>query len=192
VRTRYFPFQWPRAQSDLGLSMTLLVPLVLTLLLMLAFIWAVWTKPRKNLNDTRLTINEFLPIHHREYEDVSNRLARYEELLRQIQSERRETALTYVNALHDDFVRVERLINHATKFLPEVKFSDECERLFRALWFRLEFRWLRLSIRVGFSPVARLGALTREVRNLAEWADKVIAQVARECGLPVLESDLNR
>jgi hypothetical protein len=34
--------------------------------------------------------------------------------------------------------------------------------------------------------------LTQKIQTLSDWADTALEQVAREHGLPVLQSDLNR
>ena len=167
------------------ISLGLLVILVLA-------VWALHDSSRKPPQNARLAINDFLPIHHREYEEVERRLTEYEAILEKIRLERHEVALRYLHALRDDFVRVERLLNHAAKFLPDIKLADECERFLRGLKFRVEYRIVRACIRVGFVPAVRLGDLTRQVRIFADWADRALAEVAREYGLPVLDSDLNR
>jgi hypothetical protein len=142
--------------------------------------------------DSRLTIHDLLPIHYREYEQVERRLTEYEALLQRIRLERHNVALHYADALRDDFMRVECLLNHAAKFLPDIRLADECERFLGGLKFRAEYYIVRACIGAGFVPDFWLGVLTRQVRVFSDWADRALAEVARAYGLPVLNSDLQR
>jgi hypothetical protein len=139
-----------------------------------------------------VTLEQLIPVHYREYALLSDRLAHYDELLRDIESERRDAALAYLDALQADFIRMEHLLRHAAKFMPDLKVRNELGRLFRSFSFRLECRSLRLCIRLGFVPCMRLGALTREVTNLGKWTNQVLYQIASQQGLPALQADLNR
>lgn len=138
------------------------------------------------------SVTELLPEHYREFGALAVHLAGYDDLLRQIQLARREAVLMYLDHLHEDFSRVERLLNHATKFIPDVSPVNELSRFVRGIWFRLELRALRIGVQFGFMPSARFGAVTREVARLAQWAEKVLAEVASHPGLPNLRADLNR
>ena len=166
-----------------------LIGLVLLLLSLKLFFQK--SAPRSE-NGRALTVLEFLPVHHREFEEVEHRLSEYDVLLQRIHSERREVALGYLDALRDDFLRVERLLSHAAKFLPDITLQGEGERLWVGLRFRLEYRVARLRTRLGFVPAVQIEVLTRQVRLLAQRADEALDLVARECGLPILQSDLNK
>lgn len=139
-----------------------------------------------------LNVNELLPGHFREFGVLAAHLARYDDLLRQVQRARREAALTYLGNLYEDFNSVERLLNHATKFIPDIRPINELARFSRGVWFRLQLRMLRISVQFGFVPSARFHAVTREVARLTAWAEAVLAQVASHPGLPNLRADLNR
>ena len=143
-------------------------------------------------HDPPLNIRDFRPIHHHEFEEVEHRLAEYDAMLQRIHCERREVALSYLNALRDDFVRVQQLLTHAAKFLPEVTLEGEGERLWVGLRFRFECGLARLWIKAGIVPAGQLRLLTRQVRMLALCADQALAEIAREHGLRVLQADLNR
>jgi hypothetical protein len=160
-------------------------------LLIAALVALLWRNSRKRPPHT-LTINDFLPIHHHQFEEVDRRLAEYEELLRKIQSERREFALKYLAELRADFEKVTELLNRAAKFLPEITLSGERERFWVGVKFRAEYRLVQLQIWFGLVPAEHLKALTAKVRLLAHSADGFLNEIAREHGLPVLESDLNR
>lgn len=156
----------------------------------LALVWALAShRPARR---PRLTLDELILVHHREYALVSAHLTECDQLLRRIRLEQRETALGYLDVLRGDFLRLDRLLNHAVKFLPDLKPQEEFGRFARALRFRLEFRLLRLSIQVGLMPSTRLQALTREIAELGAWAERVLGQAAIRSGLPSLQADLNR
>jgi hypothetical protein len=161
-------------------------------LLMLSCLGLCRRHSKSPTRSRELKINDLLPIHYREFEAVEQRLLEYEALLQRIHSEHREAALTYMEGLKDDFARVERLINHAMKFLPEISVAEEAVRFLVGVKFRFGYQLARLEVELGISPARQLKALTRKVRMLVDLADRVLAQTAREHGLPVLESDLNR
>ena len=137
-------------------------------------------------------IKDFYPIHHREYEAVEERLAEYEDILRRVGAEHRTASLRYLDAIRDDFLRVEKLLNHGAKFMPELTFEGEARRAWLSIQYRLEFKFARLKIRCGIHATGQLRSLTQKVRLMARMADELLNQVAREQGLPVLENDLNR
>jgi hypothetical protein len=162
---------------------------LLLLLVSLGFFFRS-SSPRPEHNQP-LTIDDFLPVHHREFEELERRLAEYNAVLQRIQAERRDAALAYLEALRGDFRGVQQLLNHAAKFLPELTLEGEGERIWLGLKFRFEYRLARLQILLGFVPPARLKALTWKVRLLAHCADRALNEIAREHGLRVLKSDLN-
>ena len=123
---------------------------------------------------------------------MEDRLSECGASLQRIHSERCEVALRYLDALRDDFLRVERLLNHAAKFLPDITLQGEGARLWVGLRFQLEYRVARLRTRLGFVPAVQMEVLTRQVRLLAQRADEALELVAREYGLPLLQSDLNK
>jgi hypothetical protein len=167
--------------------------LVLVVLLLLLFVFLLFrNSDSQNRKEPLVRINDFLPTHYFEFEQVERRLAGLEEALQRIQSERRAVALGYLDALREEFIRVQRLLNHAAKFLPELTIAGEVERLWLGIRFRVEYRLTRLWIQLGFAPAAQLQGLTRHVRRFAEWTDQALAAIAREHGLSVLQSDLNQ
>lgn len=165
--------------------------LSLPALLIAVLVAMLWRSSRKKPSET-LTISDFLPVRHFQFEEVDRRLAEYEEMLRKIQTERCEFALKYLAELRADFEKVTELLNRAAKFLPEITLSGEADRFWVAFKFRVEYRLVHLQIRFGLVPAGHLKALTAKVRLLAHSADRFLNEIAREHGLPVLESDLNR
>jgi hypothetical protein len=146
-------------------------------------------RPRQK---TTLGIHDFYPIHHREYEVVQERLSEYEAILQRVNAEHRSTALTYLDAVREDFMRTEKLLNRGVKFLSEPRLNQELYRAWIGIQFRLEFRFARLKVRCGMRATNQLRSLTQMVRLIAGWADDILNQIAREQGLPILEDDLNR
>jgi hypothetical protein len=166
-----------------------LVPLLL-LVLAGKLLWP--RSERKRAAASPSNISEFLPVHHREFPDVERRLAEYGEIGRKVRAERRAAALAYLDSLYQDFLRVERLLNRAAKFLPEVTMKGESERVRIGLNFRIGYWIARQQIIFGLDVGSRLKDLTQKIQTLSDWADTALDQVAREHGLPVLQSDLNR
>jgi hypothetical protein len=138
-----------------------------------------------------IRINDLLPVHYRHFEEVDRRLAEYEEVLRGIQCERREFALVYLAELRGDFERVEQLLNHAAKFLPEITVRGESKRFWIGVKFRIQYRLVELQVRFGAVPAWHLKAMTANVRFLARSADVFLKEIAQKQGLGALESDLN-
>jgi hypothetical protein len=141
---------------------------------------------------TAFGIHDFYPIHHREYEVVKERLAEYETILQRVSAEHRYTALKYLDAVRNDFMRTEKLLNRGVKFLSEPSLNKELYRAWIGIQFRMEFRFARLKVRCGMKATNQLKSLTQMVRLIAGWADDLLNEIAREQGLPVLENDLNR
>lgn len=139
-----------------------------------------------------IRIDDLLPVHCHHFEEVDRRLAEYEEVLKGIQFERREFALVYLAELRGDFERVEELLDHAAKFLPEITVRGESERLWVGVKFRVQYRLVALQVRCGIVPARHIKALTAKVRFLARSADLFLNAIARKHGLGVLESDLNK
>jgi hypothetical protein len=90
------------------------------------------------------------------------------------------------------FLRVEQLLNRAAKFLPEVTVQGESRRVWVGLKFRFGYWMARQQIVLGLDVATRLKNLAQKLQTLSDCADAALSQVAREYGLPVLQSDLNR
>jgi len=160
--------------------------LLLTALLVLA------SKNSRKTSADMKSINDFFPVHHHHFEEVNDRLTEYEETLRKVQADRRDFTLKYLAYLRADFEQVAQLLNLAAKFVPEITLRGEIERFWMLTRFRLEYRLAQLQVRFGVTPTIRLKFLTERVRLLARSADRFLSDIAREHGLHVLKSDLNR
>jgi hypothetical protein len=171
-----------------------MVLLLFTTLVSCGFAAAVcsWFLRKSRPESAVRNVIELMPEHDQDFATVSSDLKQYEQLLRRVQRARRDAAIAYLDDLLNDFVRVQRLLNHAAKFVPDLSPADELNRFARGIWFPVEVRLVRLSVQCGWTPVARLGAMTREVSKLADWANTVLARVATGPGLPGLRADLNR
>lgn len=163
---------------------------VLLLSWSLVALYRVWRpKPQRK---QAYGIQDFYPVHHREYEAVERRLAEYAAILQQVGAQHRSTALRYLDAIRDDFERVERLLNYGTKFLPDISLEEELRRAWLSIQYRLEFKLARLKVRWGINATVQMKSLTQKVRLMARMADHLLNEVAHEHGLRVLEDDLNR
>lgn len=159
-------------------------------LLIAALAIILWKDSRKKLPQA-LTIRDFVPVRHQHFEEVDRRLTEYEEMLNRIQAERSKLALSYLTELQADFEQVTYLLNRAAKFLPELTLAGESSRLAVGVKFKAQCCLAHLQIRFGIIPTRRLTTLTIKVRLLARLADEFLNVIAKEHGLPVLESDLN-
>lgn len=136
------------------------------------------------------TIEDCLVSDQQLLDDTEHRIAEYDTMLQQIQAERRDAAISYLEAVRNDYLRVEHLLTRAARFLPELTVKGETARLVLGIRFRFEYRLARLQVRLGFLPADGLKALAAQLRLTAAWADVVLNEISRERGLPVLEADL--
>lgn len=137
-----------------------------------------------------LTVQDCLNIDEALLDRAECRLAEYDSMLQRIKAEQQDTVIAYLDAVRDDYLRVEHLLNRSARFVPELTISEEAARFFLGIKFRLGYRLARLEIRFGFLPAAGLKALTAKLQLAAGWAGQALNEVSREHGLPVLESDL--
>lgn len=137
-----------------------------------------------------LTVQDCLRFDEDLLDQAECRLAEYDAMLQRIKTERRETAIAYLESVRDDYLRVEHLLSRSAKFLPELTVASEGARFLLGMKFRLGYRLASLEIRLGFLPTAGLKALTAKVRLAAALAGHALNEVSREHGLPALESDL--
>lgn len=165
---------------------------ILLVLLLLVLLFATLQPPRRTeTNHRQLTINDFLPSHHLQSDEIQGRLAEYNAMLQKIEALRRHTAISFLEAIRGDFFGLQHLLTRAAKFVPELTLDEEAHRFWIGMNFRLECRLARLQILLGLDANSRLEALTARVRLLADCADRTLNEVARHQGLPTLESDLN-
>jgi len=165
---------------------------VLLVSLLVVLLLVVLHRPHgTQTNDRQLAINDFLPSHHFQFQEVQDRLTEYNAMLQKIEALRRDTAIAFLEAIRGDFLRLQHLLTRAAKFVPELTLEGEAHRFWIGVKFRLECRLARLQILLGLDAIGHLEALTAEVRLLADCADKALNEVARHQGLRGLESDLN-
>jgi len=165
---------------------------ILLVSLLLVLLFATFQRPRRpETNHRQLTINDFLPTHHLQSDEIQGRLAEYNAMLHKIEALRRDTAISFVEAIRRDFFRLQHLLTRAAKFIPELTLEGEAHRFWIGINFRLECRLAQLQILLGVDANSRLKALAAKVRLLADCADRTLNEVARHQGLPALESDLN-
>jgi len=136
------------------------------------------------------TIEDCLVSDQQLLHDTEYRIAEYDTMLRRIRAERRAAAMSYLQAVHDDYLRIEHLLTRAARLLPELTVKGETARLALGIRFRFGYRLAGLQLRLGFLPAAGLKALAAKLRVAAAWADDVLNEISHERGLLVLESDL--
>jgi hypothetical protein len=158
-------------------------------LLLLLTLWLLLGRRHSGRNRPQ-SISACLAIDERLLSETESRLVEYDAMLKRIQAEQREAALSYLREVHDSFLRVETLLNQAAKFLPELTLKGETERILLGIRFRFTYHVARQEVRLGLVPAAGLKALVAKLRLASAWARGALEEVSRVHGLPVLESDL--
>jgi len=94
-----------------------------------------------------------------------------------LRRERQRALQKYLDAIGEDFARLDRMARILTSLSPDVKRSDELERLRLELRFRVLFRLARLrvmlGVAVGVPTIGKLAevvaGLSRHVESLSGW-----------------------
>ena len=94
-----------------------------------------------------------------------------------LRGERQRALQKYLDAIGEDFARLDRLARILTSLSPKVERRDEFERLRLELRFRILFRAARVRVRLGGGlGVPTLGhladvvaGLSRQVETLSAW-----------------------
>lgn len=89
---------------------------------------------------------------------------------RQLLQERNKLALELLKAIHEDFVRLDRLMCAVAAVAPQISRQRELERLWLSLRFDIRYRIALLSISLGAMPAHAIPALQiftkRRAKNL--------------------------
>jgi hypothetical protein len=115
------------------------------------------------------------------------------ELLRRARKERRRIALSYLAALHDDFLRLLRLAKVVAALSPEVGAAQELERLWLSLRFSWRYEMVRAALYCGFLSLPRLDALGHMVSELAVRMETAVKELGERAVLAAkLASSVDR
>lgn len=114
-------------------------------------------------------------------------------LARRVRQERRETALRYVAALHEDFRRLLRLARVIAVLSPEVRAVHEFERLKLSIRFAWRYRLLRVMLHLELASVPQLSSLSDTVSAFALGIQGVMNELGERAALAAeMASSLER
>jgi hypothetical protein len=152
----------------------------LSLVLLLALVYLL-RKPAPSQPTASLTgkiqIEELFPLHCRHFpqmrqvlsaadaEYVRRRCSRSEE--RAWRAERHRIVRRYLNALGEDFVRLDRLHRTMASLSPDVVRAREAEWFWLSLRFRLMYRLVEWRLAFGWVPMPHLARLVEMVGSFA-------------------------
>ncbi len=102
---------------------------------------------------------------------------------RRVRRERREIVLAYLQCLRNDFLNVWRLARVTASLSPRVGAAQEFARLRLGLTFSLRYEMVRLKLRLGFSPLPELGALSQVVSRLAMRLETAMKEIGERTAL---------
>ena len=93
-----------------------------------------------------------------------------------LRQERRRALQKYLNAIGEDFARLDRLARILASLSPKIERRDELERLKLELRFRFLFRAAHLRVQLGVGVgVPTLGHLADVVANLSRQVESLSA-----------------
>jgi hypothetical protein len=88
-------------------------------------------------------------------------------LARRIRKERRKIALTYLDCLRGDFLKLWRLARVIASMSQQIGTVQELERLRLGFLFSWRYEMVRLKFQFGFAPLPQLGSLSEVVSRLS-------------------------
>jgi hypothetical protein len=163
--------------------------LVITALLLLAFVWslrtqkghAVLASPPAIPQDFQASHVTHLPQIRRalaaaDYEFAAKRIST--EALRRMRRERRHVALAYLAALRMEFDRLLRTARIIAVLSPEVAAGQELERVILTVNFLWRYRVIRMSVWAGYAQQPQISVLT----NLLSGYSIRLEEAMRELG----------
>jgi hypothetical protein len=114
-------------------------------------------------------------------------------LARRVSKQRHRIALSYLAALHDDFLRLLRLAKVVAVLSPKVATAQEFERLWLSVQFSLRYHMLRAGLYFGVLSLPRLDALSHMVSELAVRMDTAMKELGERATLAAkMASSLDR
>lgn len=182
---------------------TMVIFVGIALALLVALLWLMRERPQaRELPDAELKsrIEELFPLHLRYFAQVRQALSPADQeylslrasrrIQRQARAERLDVARRFLDGLQEDFFRLERLARAVAALSPAVSRSQEAERLWLGLRFRILHRavWLRLA--TGGVSLPQLTRLTELVGNLAAQIEASMAAL-EEVSMSRLRSGLS-
>lgn len=160
---------------------------VIIALLLVALVWSLRgaenrsTLPPSIQQDQNGSHVNYLPQIRRalsstDYEYASKRIP--PQALRRMRRERKQIALGYLAALHEELLRLLRTARVIASLSPKVVPGQELERALLAMNFLWRYRLIQLSVWAGFAPLPQLSALS----NLLSGYSVRLEQAMKEMG----------
>ena len=171
------------------MSFTFYFFIVIVAILFLLFVWslrnpkkaAVLISPQSIPQDLQgSNVTHFAQIRRAlgpgDFEFASKRIP--PQALRRMQRERRQVALSYLSALRAELDRLLRTARVVAALSPEVAAGQELERLLLTMNFLWRYRFIRMSVWAGFTPLPQISDLS----NLLSAYSVRLEQAMREMG----------
>jgi len=163
--------------------------LVITALLLLAFVWSLRTpKGHADFASALAIPQDFQASHVTHLPQIRRALASADydfaakristEALRRMRRERRHVALVYLAALRVEFDRLLRTARIIAVLSPEVAAGQELERVILTVNFLWRYRVIRMSVWAGYAPLPQISVLT----NLLGGYSVRLEEAMRELG----------
>ncbi|HKW62458.1 MAG TPA: hypothetical protein VJN89_07940 [Candidatus Acidoferrum sp.] len=116
-----------------------------------------------------------------DYEYASKRIPR--QALRRMRRERKQVALGYLDALHDELVKLLRTARVIASLSPKVVPGQEFERALLAANFLFRYRLIRLSVWAGFSPLPQISDLSNLLSGYSVRLEEAMKEMGERAAL---------
>jgi hypothetical protein len=183
-------------------SIIIFAAIVACLLVLLA--WAlIGSKRRGQLSETPASLEQagrrhatYLPLIRRALSPADLRFLEARgarALSARVKKERRRVALSYLEGLHGDYLRLVRVAKTVAALSPEVAASQELQRVWLSAQFSWRYHILRGEVRAGMLSLRSLDALSHMVSDLAVRVETAMNELGERAALAAqLASSLDR
>lgn len=167
---------------------------VIIALLFVAFVWSQRNSKRNAAPAPHTRTALDLPSGHvnclpqirralspEDYQYASKRIPK--EALRRMRRERKQIALGYLTALHEELVRLLRTAKVIASLSPKVVPGQELERLVLAMNFLWRYRLIQLSVWAGFAPLPQLSALSNLLSAYSVRVEEAMKEMGERAAL---------
>jgi hypothetical protein len=173
------------------------------LALLLVLLWLALktaSAPPVMTADGKLQIEDLFPLHCRHFPQVRQALSSADldylkqrasrRILRRVRAERRQVARNFLAGLKEDFWRLDHLAGTVAALSPKVSRTQEAERFWLGLRFRILYGLVLLRLETRSVPVPQLGRLTELIGSLAAQIEAAMAAL-EEASIARLRSSLS-
>ena len=160
----------------------------------LLFVLFVWSQRNANKNAAPAPTSLDLPGGHVTYLAQIRRAlssADYEyasqwmppQALRRMRRERKQVALGYLAALHEELVRLMRTARVIASLSPKVAPGQELERVLLLTGFLFRYRLIRLSVWAGFAPLPQISDLSNLLSAYSVRLEEAMKEMGERAAL---------